>query len=348
MSGSSLRQGMPSRPVSNISQVSLNKALPPTPGPDASDLTTLLIGPKKRRFKVNHTLLCEVSPFFQERLEDPFHSQTVSLWFPSESPAMFGLFVEWVHSPETFRDYLDNAINSAFKKGERASLDIHWAIIHLHLFASQLSLDYLQDASMDAIQDLYLKYDWDISPKLVVYLYTECEAEPATLLRRWVVAMLAFRLAVGSQLKLPDQDSTTLDPHQFYALFQSLSEFSADYALHMECMKQSGHDVQIKDPKLRISENEEGNDGRFFGFRECSFHSHRSEVGEGPCPLAGGRAPSRAMSAPDLPRPRWGKHKREESSNPPRSLFSRNSNREDEEKAGGFSQSLSSIASKFS
>lgn len=348
MSGSSLRPSMPSRPVSNISQISLNKALPPTPGPDASDLTTLLIGPKKRRFKVNHTLLCEVSPFFQERLEDPFHSKTVSLWLPSESPAMFGLFVEWVHSPETFRDYLDSAIHSAFKKREQASLDIHWAIIHLHLFASQLSLSDLQDASMDAIQDLYLKYDWDVPPKLIIYLYTECEAEPSIRLRRWAVAMVAFRLAVGSQLKFPEQDSTNLDPNQFYALFQSLSEFSADYAQHIKYMKESGHDIELKNPQLRMPENEESNDGQFYGFRQCSFHSHSSEVGEGPCPLAATRSPSRAMSAPDLPRPRWGKHKRQESSNPPRSLFSRNSNREDEERTGGFSQSLSSIASKFS
>jgi hypothetical protein len=339
---------MPSRPVSNISQISLNKALPPTPGPDASDLTTLLIGPKKRRFKVNHTLLCEVSPFFQERLEDPFHSQTVSLWLPSESPAMFGLFVEWVHSPEVFRDYLDSAINSASKKGEQASLDIHWAIIHLHLFASQLSLSYLQDVSMDAIQDLYLKYDWDVPPKLIVYLYTECEAEPAICLRRWAVAMVAFHLDVGGQLKFPDQESASLDSSQFYALFQSLSEFSADYAQHIRYMLESSHDIQLKNPQLRMPENEENTDGQSYGFRQCSFHSHGSEVNDGPCPLAGARAPSRTMSAPDLPRPRWGKHKRQESSNPPRSVFSRNSNREDEERTGGFSQSLNSIASKFS
>ncbi|KAL7900080.1 hypothetical protein HDV63DRAFT_303520 [Trichoderma sp. SZMC 28014] len=330
MGGSSLRPGMPSRPVSNISQISLNKALPPTPGPDASDLTTLLIGPKKRRFKVNHTLLCGVSPFFQERLEDPFHSQTVSLWLPSESPAMFGLFVEWVHSPETFCDHLDNAINSAFKKREQASLDIHWAIIHLHLFASQLSLSHLQDASMDAIQDLYLKYDWDVSPRLIVYLYTECEAEPSIHLRRWAVAMVAFRLSVGSQLKFPEQDSTNMDPNQFYALFQSLSEFSADYGRHINYMNESSHDVQVKNPQLRMPENEESNSGQVFGFRQCSFHSHGSEVVEGPCPLAISRSPSRTMSAPDLPRPRWGKHKRQGSRNPPRSLFSRNSNREDE------------------
>ncbi|KAM0253049.1 hypothetical protein ACHAQJ_007480 [Trichoderma viride] len=348
MSGS-LRPNAASRPVSSLSRRTLDKALPPTPGPDASELSTILVGPKKRRFKVNHPLLCDVSPFFQERLEDPFHSQTVSLWLPSESPAMFGLFVEWVHSPDTFRDYLDNVIISAHKKSEQASLDIHWAIIHLHLFASQLSLDYLQDASMDAIQDLYLKYDWDVPPKLVVYLYTECEAEPAIRLRRWAVAMVAFCLAVGGHLRFPSHDLATTDPNQFWALFQSLSEFSADYAQHMENMKESDHDVRLKNPQLRISADGLCNDGRLFGFRECSFHSHRSAAGEGLCPHAVVRTPSRAMSAPDLPRPRWAKHKRQESNNPPRFMFSRNSNREDEEKTGSFPHSLaSSIVSRFS
>ncbi|KAH6608661.1 btb poz domain-containing [Trichoderma cornu-damae] len=260
--------------------MTLDKALPPTPGPDTSGLSTILVGPKKRRFKVNCQLLCDISPFFQERLEDPFHSQTVSLWLPSESPAMFGLFVEWVHSPETFRDYLDDVISSAYKKGEQASLDIHWAIIHLHLFASQLSLSCLQDASIDAIQDLYLKYDWDVPPKLVVYLYTECEAGPSIRLRRWAVAMVAFCLAVGGQVKFAGQDSATTDPIQFHALFQSLSGFAADYAQHMENMKESGHDVRLKNPQLRISANELCSDGRLFGFRECSFHSHRAAVGE--------------------------------------------------------------------
>ncbi|KAL7912038.1 hypothetical protein GGI35DRAFT_304553 [Trichoderma velutinum] len=351
MSGT-LRPDMASRRISTISRLTLDKELPPTPEPepepDNSGLTTILIGPKKRRFKVNSQLLCDVSPFFQERIEDPFHSQTVSLWLPSESPAMFGLFVEWVHSPETFSVYLDDVITSAQKKGEKASLDIHWAIIHLHLFASQLSLSYLQDASIDAIQDLYLKYDWDVPPKLVAYLYTECETGPSIRLRRWAVAMVAFCLAVGGQPKFSDQDLATSYPMQFQALFQSLPEFSADYAQHMDNMKESGHDVQLKNPQLRISANKLGNNKRLFGFRECSFHSHRSTVGEGLCPHAIVRAPSRAMSAPDLPRPRW-RHRRQESSNPPRSLFSRNSGRDDEEKPPSIPHSIaSSIMSKFS
>lgn len=326
--------------------MTLDKALPPTPGPDTSGLISILVGPKKRRFKVNFQLLCDISPFFQERLEDPFHSQTVSLWLPSESPAMFGLFVEWVHSPDTFRGHLDKVVSSAHKKGEQASLEMHWAIIHLHLFAAQLSLDMLRDASIDAIQDLYLQYDWDVPPKLVTYLYTECETEPSIRLRRWAVAMVAYCLAVGGQLKFPDRDLATTDPSQLHALFQSLPGFAADYGQHMENMKESGHDVRIKNPQLRIAANELRNDGRTFGFRECSFHSHRAAVGEGECPHGVVRTPSRAMSAPDLPRPKWSKHKRQESSTTPRSLFSRNSNREEESAAP---QSLTgSVKSRFS
>lgn len=327
----------------------LDKELPPIPGPDHPEYATILVGPDKHRFRVNHHLLCDVSPFFQERLEDPFHSQTVFLWLPSEPPAMFRLFVEWVHNPDSFREYLDDVISSAPKRSSKACLDIHWAIIHLHLFASQLDLCYLQDVSIDAIQDLYLRYDWDVPPKLVTYLYTECETGPSIRLRRWAVAMVAFCLAVGGQPKFSGQDLATSYPTQIHALFQSLPRFSADYTQHIECMREAGHDVQLKNPQLRISANNLGNNKRLFGFRECSFHSHRSAVGEGLCPHAMLRAPSRPISAPDLPRRRGSKHKRQDSNNAPRlSLFSRNSSRDFEEKRSRHHSIASSIKSKFS
>ncbi len=43
--------------------------------------------------------------------------------------------------------------------------------------------------------------------------------------------------------------------------------------------------MAIKNPQLRLPENKLRSEERFFGFRQCSFHSHRSAVGEGVCPL---------------------------------------------------------------
>ncbi|KAK5990796.1 hypothetical protein PT974_09069 [Cladobotryum mycophilum] len=308
------------RPLSRSSRSTFDKALPPRPKPSGLETTTILVGSKKRSFKVNRQLLCEISPFFRERLEDPFHAKTISLWLPSESASMFALFAEWVHSPSSFRDHLSNAVDMAHEKSEDAFEDIRWAIIHLHLFAAELSLLPLQDIAMDATQDLYLKYDWDVSPKLVTYLYTECEASPSMRLRRWAVAMVAFSLATGCELRGSTVDLVSTSPDQFRRLFRTLPEFSDDYSQHMESMGESGHDVRVKNPQLRISANELHNGQRIFGFRECSFHSHRAVVGESTCPNSAGRTSGRAMSDPDPPRPRWSLNKRWNGS-----LFSRNS-----------------------
>lgn len=257
-------------------------------------MTTVLVGAKQARYSVNRQKLCDASPFFRERLEDDVQTKPVSLWLPSESSTMFAIFVEWVHSPATFRRFLDHAATAAEETSERTAQDLHWAIVRLHLFASHLDLYRLQDLVMDAIQDQYLRSDWDVPPSLIVYLYTQCEALPAVRVRRWAVAMVAFSLAVDSEqpLKFHPQDSATSDPARFRALFDSLPEFASDYTTHVRNMKAAGLDLRFKNPQLRISANKLRNDQRLFGFRECSFHSHRAAVGESRCPYieVGGRS----------------------------------------------------------
>lgn len=266
-------------------------------------MATVLIGPGKRRFKVNKKLLCACSPFFRERLQDPnensSHPRSISLWLPGELPSMFALFVEWLHSPRhTFRRKLDDAIAIAQDQaGPQGLSDIHWAMIRLHLFASHLGLFHLQDSAMDAIQDLYLKCDWDVTPGLVNYLYTKCESLPAVRLRRWAVAMIAFSLtgaggsANSSPIRLhPDdsdwdmQDGEVDQAGRFQRLIDSIPELKDDYDVHMMKMSSSGLDPRFKNPQLRIPANKLRNEERAFGFRECSFHSHRATVGEKRCP----------------------------------------------------------------
>ncbi|KHN99918.1 uncharacterized protein MAM_01842 [Metarhizium album ARSEF 1941] len=275
----------------------LDKTLPAPPAapasqstasePTSSSMTTVLIGAKQQPFSVNRQLLCEASTFFSERLLDATQPKPIALWLPGESSAMFTMFVSWVHDPDSFRRLLDHSMAAAHDKSEQAAQDIHWAVIRLHLFASHLDLHKLQDQAMDAIQDLYLSCDWDVPPSLIVYLYTQCESLPAVRVRRWAVAMVAFSQAVGSnvgRLKFYPQDSATSVPARFQALLDSLPDFAADYATHVRNMKAAGLDVRFKNPQLRISANKLRNDERMFGFRECSFHSHRAAVGEGRCP----------------------------------------------------------------
>ncbi|KAF7543614.1 hypothetical protein G7046_g9965 [Stylonectria norvegica] len=168
----------PSRISSQASSSQVSDNMTPRSSLTASEPTaTMLIGPKQQRFKVNKRLLCAASPFFRERLDDNSHSKPVSIWLPGESASMFAIFVEWVHlGGRQFRPHLENAVLAARDAGEQASQEIHWAILRLHLFASHLSLHVLQDLAMDAVQDLYLRFDWDVSPSLITYLYTQCEA----------------------------------------------------------------------------------------------------------------------------------------------------------------------------
>lgn len=254
----------------------------------SNPLTTVLIGPKKKRFKVNKKQLCAVSPFFRDQLEDPAQTRAVSLWLPAESPSMFALFVEWLHDRYSFRRCIDETINQTQVAGQMQMQELHWALIRLHLFASHLSLYHLQDTAMDIIQDLYLKCDWDVSPSLIAYLYTKCEALPSVRLRRWVAAMVAFSLTGASSnaspIKFHPQDSQTSDLTHIHALLESLPEFAADHAIHLQKMDDSGLDVRFKNPQLRIPANKLRNEERAFGFRECSFHSHRATVGERRCP----------------------------------------------------------------
>ncbi|KPM43865.1 hypothetical protein AK830_g2721 [Neonectria ditissima] len=253
---------------------------PPPPGP----LATVLIGPKQQRFKVNKRLLCAASPFFSERLQDPTHTRPISLWLPRESAPMFALFVEWVHLGPSFRHYIDDSVLNARETGDQNLRDFHWAMIRLHLFASHLGLHRLQDLVMDAVQDLYLRCDWDVPPSLITYLYTECEDLASVRLRRWGVAMVAYSFNGGPHIDFEAHDPTESEPARFSDLLDQLPDFSADYDLHMRKMRESGLDISFKNPQLRIPANRLRNDERAFGFRQCSFHSHRATVGERRCP----------------------------------------------------------------
>ncbi|KAM3431772.1 hypothetical protein NHJ13734_007159 [Beauveria thailandica] len=295
--------------------------------------TTVLVGRSRQPFIVDRRLLCAASPFFRDQLQMPnryasssssssssprsdglLTYRPVTLWLPGESTTMFGLFVEWLHAPRSFRSYLDDtaaaaaaaaatrdplspsSLPSSSSSASPAQL-LHWALVRLHLFAAHLGLAPLQDLAMDALQDLYLCCDWDISPAVVTYLYTRCEARPAARLRRWAVAMMAFSLAVADWHTTSGDDSRTAAAAatasaasatdadtRLRGLIGALPELAADYATHVRSMRRAALDMRFKNPQLRIPANALRNEKRAFGFRECSFHSHRRDVGQGACP----------------------------------------------------------------
>jgi hypothetical protein len=151
---------------------------------------------------------------------------------------------------------------------------------------------------MDALQDLYLRCDWEVSLSFVHFLYSDCYAEHAFRLRKWAVAMVAWTLAM--------QRSESVGS-EWQHLMDNTPVLAHDYAMHLAKMAGSrGANLCIKNPQLRLPANKLRSEERFFGFRQCSFHSHRSAVGEGPCPhtragMAGAVDVRSTIAIPSLP-----------------------------------------------
>lgn len=277
-------------------------------------MVRLLVGPSRREFLIHKKLLCASSSFFRyslESLSDPSSptspiaptspisissdASTNSasscapseklLWLSEEAPEVMELFVHWLYQRNAFRGLLEQMVAAVSIQPAPQSADharvlkarraLHWNLIKLHLFAAIIRLPMLQDAAMDAVQDLYLRCDMDVSMGFLRFLYDECSREQAFRLRKWAVAMLAWTLSNGGA-----------DPIALNELFDEFPALYDDYAKHMEKMEDSRADVRVKNPQLRLPRNKLKNEERHFGFRQCSFHSHRSLVGEGRCPYA--------------------------------------------------------------
>ncbi|KLU84050.1 hypothetical protein MAPG_03096 [Magnaporthiopsis poae ATCC 64411] len=191
-------------------------------------------------------------------------TRAAALWFSEETPEMFELFVLWLYHRRAFAALVDEAVTSILA-AEAESRDsrtasarlhgLHWALVNLHLFAVEVGLPVLQDLAMDAVQDLTLQ----IKPI--------GQDDPAVGDRN------------GIQVDADDSTAT-----QFQVLLSSFPEFCEDYSTHLSRMHTSRANPVVKNPQLRIPTNALRNEERHFGFRMCSFHSHRASVGQGRCP----------------------------------------------------------------
>jgi hypothetical protein len=287
-----------------------------------TEVVRVKVGPRQREFKVHKKLLCSASPYFTDRLEATPASLSSStdaasgssnagamVWLSTEVPEMFELFVLWLYQRRAFGTFMEAAIAQVDPDTRSAALSeasveasrqtLHWNLVRLHLFAAKTGLSALQDAAMDALQDLYLRCDWEVSPSFVRFLYADCQPEDAFRLRKWTVAMMAWSVAMQG-------DEPTEEWRELMAAHPVLDH---DYASHLRKMAGSvsrGANLCIKNPQLRLPANGLRSEERFFGFRQCSFHSHRSAVGEGRCPhdaavVVGGPDVRKTGDIPSLP-----------------------------------------------
>ncbi|KAK6072531.1 hypothetical protein SCUP234_06044 [Seiridium cupressi] len=260
-----------------------------------SDTVRVFVGKESREFVFSKKALTSTSIYFASRLDASGlnflqrNAQLNTLWLEDLCPDMFELFEYWVnlrHSTGntrgiSFQPFIDEA------HLQDCCEDLHWDLTNLHLFAARIGLDALQDAAMDALQDIYLRCDWDITPRFVAQLYTETDPAESYRLRKWIVAMTAWSLN-GS----PGGGLDSGAGEKMQALFEMVPDFQHDYAAHMDKSSKSRVKLQFKNPQLRLPSNNLRNDERQFGFRQCSFHTHRSSVGQGRCPHTLARVPS--------------------------------------------------------
>ncbi|KAL1837928.1 hypothetical protein VTJ49DRAFT_3248 [Mycothermus thermophilus] len=281
---------------------------------EGCDVVTVLVGEEEREFTIHRKILFDSCPFFRSYLDeipnpskpqdgsassnssssDSDEEEDSALLLPSEAPDMFELFVLWLYQRRRFPFILDKAIQTMNPDKART---LRNDLVRLHLFAAMVDLPALQDAAMDALQDMYLRFDWDMSPRFLAFLYGDCDAQHAMRLRRWAVAMLAWTLhgpeksvptcttppGTGLTTTTTTSNSATTD---FNKLFAAYPELQSDYHMHLHKMAMSRADVRVKNPQLRLPANKLQSGERYFGFRQCTFHSHRASVGEGMCPHA--------------------------------------------------------------
>ncbi|VBB72435.1 Putative protein of unknown function [Podospora comata] len=252
---------------------------------EGCEVVRVLVGEEQREFTLHRKLLCDSCTFFRTNIEaipTPSPSSASSseqdeedsvLWLPSEAPDMFEIFVLWLYQRRRFHTFMDDVIRTISPDECRA---VRTNLVRLHLFAAIIDLPGLQDLAMDALQDMYLRFDWDMSPRFLAFIYGDCDPEHAVRLRKWGVAMLAWTLHGAEKAFLLN--------NQIDKLFAAFPQLKADYQLHLEKMQQSRADVRLKNPQLRLPANKLRSGERFFGFRQCTFHSHRAMVGEGTCP----------------------------------------------------------------
>ena len=244
----------------------------------------VLVGDEQHEFTLGRKLLCSSCAFFQKHIEaipsppstqDDGDDEDSVLWLPNETPEMFDIFVLWLYQRKRFPFFIANAFHTMSTDECRT---LRTNLVRLHLFAAVINLPALQDTATDALQDMYLHFDWDMSPRFLAFLYGDCESQHAVRLRKWAVAMLAWTL------QGPDKAAAMAG--QVEKLFAAYPDLKADYHMHIQKMSQSRADVRIKNPQLRLPFNKLQSGERLFGFRQCSFHSHRATVGEGTCPHA--------------------------------------------------------------
>ncbi|KAI1133537.1 hypothetical protein F5Y10DRAFT_259858 [Nemania abortiva] len=247
-----------------------------TPSPlGGPDIVKVVVGPNRNEFLIPRRLLASCE-YFRARLDLARGQTGVVIRLEGQCPDMFRLFEHWLSERRGLSKFIDDA------ESNESCEELHWDLVNLQLFAANIGEAALQDVAMDALQDLYLRCNWEIDPELVKWVYTECDPEASYCLRnlrRWIVAMIAWGMGdkeAGSALE---------------TVFGECAGLRGEYDNHLKKVGASHLSIDFKNPQLRLPSNNLRSEERQFGYRQCSFHTHRSAIGQGRCPHARSLSP---------------------------------------------------------
>ena len=210
-----------------------------------SEITKIVVGPERVGFVITKSLLQPIAVFRDALLNDEV--------FVSETrPKVFSMFVTWLYC------HCDLNISMS-------SCPKDW--VELHLYAVELGLPQLQDATMDVLQDLYLERDWIVvSPDIWELVSTNNGLKSVGGLRKWCVAMTISAL-LKHQCKASELAPIFLR-----------GGFAEDFLSYLQHSIRYSPGVSLLDEDPRQREPISNLDSDFMrlpsGFPRCFFHSH--------------------------------------------------------------------------
>ncbi|TVY44211.1 hypothetical protein LSUB1_G002339 [Lachnellula subtilissima] len=111
-----------------------------------TDMVDILVGPKKKLFRVHKTYLCRRIPYFDKMFNGAFKEAGGVAELPEDDPAAFDLLMEWTYCPNP-RRLRDLVPITDSDKVSRAS----WDVVAFYALATKLCLPDLQDIIMNSL-----------------------------------------------------------------------------------------------------------------------------------------------------------------------------------------------------
>lgn len=230
-----------------------------------SDIVTLVVGKKRKEFKVHKKLICEASKFFNDAFNGPFkEGKEGIMYMPEDDPDVITYLVDWLYrsplpmvedpansdeeqakkttpisksadtqfGPATKAEHeaqlgLAKKEEAAKKKALQARLDpLFDKLFRLYYFAEKLFINELKNQCMDRIRRGMCRYDRTMRASVCKQVYAHTTKESR--LRKFCVDLVLF--------KLSDASEDTLD--KIVTLQKQVPEFCKDILVKTKCLVQ--------------------------------------------------------------------------------------------------------------